>query len=266
MYGEYAHVLEKVIGCRVGRLTLSRSCDYAVDCDELTAKIRDGYDLVVLVNPNSPTGQHIEGARLQEVIAASPPGTRFWIDETYIDYVGPNESLEQFASRSKNVVICKSMSKVYALSGARCAYLCGPAALIDELRMISPPWSVSLPGQIAACAALRSTAYYRARWAETHVLREELSVALDGLGWRVVPGSANFLLCHLPQHQPTASALVSACRERKLFVRDVADMGRCFDQRTLRLAVKDAPTNRAMIRILRATLSELADRERTIAA
>ena len=44
------------------------------------------------------------------------------------------------------------MSKVYALSGARAAYLCGPPDMIDELRPLRPPWSVSLPGQIAACA------------------------------------------------------------------------------------------------------------------
>jgi len=266
MYGEYAHVLDKVIGCCVDRLTLSRAHDYKVDCEELASRLGGGYDLVVLVNPNSPTAQHIEREALEAVIAAAPSDTRFWIDETYIDYVGSAESLEQFASRSQNIVVCKSMSKVYALSGARCAYLCGPAGLMDELRLISPPWAVSLPGQVAACAALRSSSYYSARWAETHLLRQDLAADLAGLGWSVVPGCANFLLCHLPAHHPTASALAIACRERNLFVRDVSNMGRCFDDHTLRVAVKDAATNSAMVRILEETLAEMTPARRIIAA
>ena len=47
------------------------------------------------------------------------------------------------------------MSKVYALSGARCAYLCASPHLLETLRSITPPWAVSLPGQVAAVAALR---------------------------------------------------------------------------------------------------------------
>ena len=151
MYGEYAHVLERVVGCRVDRLTLSREQHYSVDVDQLAAALARGYDWVVLVNPNSPTGQHVARHHLEALIEAAAGTTRFWIDETYVDYAGPSQSLEQFAAASINVVICKSMSKVYALSGARCAYLCGPAHLMDELRTISPPWAVSLPGQIAAC-------------------------------------------------------------------------------------------------------------------
>jgi len=200
------------------------------------------------------------------VISAVPSDTRFWIDETYIDFVSPSQSLERFASTSNNVVICKSMSKAYALSGARCAYLCGPAALLDELRIHSPPWAVSLPGQIAACAALGSTAYYRARWEETRVLRESLTVALRQLGWDVVPGSANFLLCHLPPEHPEAAALASACSVRKLFIRDVSNMGNCFDARVVRVAVKDAGTNEAIVSILRETLAEMTREKPKVAA
>ena len=266
MYGEYAHVLERVVGCKVDRLTLSRANNYAVERERLAAHLRSGYDWVVLVNPNSPTGQHVPLEQLEAVLRAAPARTRFWIDETYVEYAGPSQSLEQFAAASANVVICKSMSKVYALSGARCAYLCGPAHLMDELRTISPPWAVSLPGQIAACEALRSISYYRERWDETHTLRAELSSGLRALGWEVLPGCANFLLCHLPVIQPEASVLVAACRRHKLFVRDVSNMGACFDSRMLRVAVKDAKTNMAMLSILRRALAELAENAKANAA
>jgi histidinol-phosphate/aromatic aminotransferase/cobyric acid decarboxylase-like protein/N-acyl-L-homoserine lactone synthetase len=265
MYGEYAHVLEKVIGARVDRLVLSRTRAYDLNPADLLAEIGRGYDWVVLVNPNSPTGRHMSRDSLASALSEAP-GTRWWIDETYIDYVNPDQSLETCAAASRNVVICKSMSKAYALSGARAAYLCGPAGMMDELRPLCPPWSVSLPGQIAACEALNALDYYRARWEETGVLRAALREGLQGLGWDVVPGCANFLLCHLPPAAPEAAVLVERARMHGLFVRDVANMGVSVGARTLRVAVKDHRTNLAMVEILRIALAEIAaDRSRPAA-
>src|SRR5262249_43456948 len=59
MYGEYAHVLERVVGCKVDRLQLERQEGYALAPAQLRKAIARGYDWVILVNPNSPTGQHL---------------------------------------------------------------------------------------------------------------------------------------------------------------------------------------------------------------
>jgi histidinol-phosphate/aromatic aminotransferase/cobyric acid decarboxylase-like protein len=142
------------------------------------------------------------------------------------------------------------MSKAYALSGARVAYLCGPPALIDDLRRRRPPWAVGLPAQIAACEALRATDYYRAQWQATHRLREELQFQLEALGWDVVPGCANFLLCSLPPGGPDAAELVRRARESGLFLREVADMGSTLGRFDVRVAVKDGYTNGRMLEIL----------------
>jgi Histidinol-phosphate/aromatic aminotransferase and cobyric acid decarboxylase len=119
MYGEYAHLLGTVIGARVDRLMLSRARGYAVDLEELAARVSCGCDWVVLVNPNSPTGRHVPRQRLESVLSAAPKTTRWWIDETYVEYAGLDQSLEAFAASSSNVVICKSMSKVYGPAHAR---------------------------------------------------------------------------------------------------------------------------------------------------
>jgi len=183
-----------------------------------------------------------------------------------VEYAGPGQSLEAYASASTNAIVCKSMSKVYALSGVRAAYLCGPRQMMEELRPQCPPWSVSLPGQIAACEALQNIPYYRSRWAETHRLREALSAMLRRVGWDVVPGCANFLLCHLPVTQPEAAALVAACRKHRLFIRDVSNMGTGFDTRTLRVAVKDGATNATMVDLLKIVLADIARTTGTTAA
>ena len=250
MYGEYAHLLADVIGTRLDRLLLRRDNGYVVDPDVLATHLARGYDWVVLVNPNSPTGRHVDRSRLVDVLGAAHPSTRVWIDETYIEYVGAAQSLEPYAASSTQVVVCKSMSKAYALSGLRAAYLVGPASLLAELRPLRPPWAVSLPAQIAGCEALRATDYYGARWRETHRLRAELQGGLEHLGWEVTPGCANFLLCHLPDGGPDAATIVSAAAARDLFIRNAGPMGTALGSRAVRVAVKDRATNSRMLDIL----------------
>ncbi len=254
-YGEYGHVLERVIGCAVDRLTLSASDGYGVPMDRLSTALGRGYDLVVLVNPNSPTGRHLPRVALEQVLDTVPAKTRIWIDETYLDYVGAAESLESRAAMSDNLIVCKSMSKVYALSGVRVAYLCAAPQQLEALRAITPPWGVGLPAQVAAVNALKDPDYYAARMDETHTLRENLAGELKSLGWEVLPGCANFLLIHLPASGPTAAELVRRCQESGLFIRDASTMSRQFGSRVVRVAVKDAATHRRMVSIIRAVLT-----------
>jgi histidinol-phosphate/aromatic aminotransferase/cobyric acid decarboxylase-like protein len=238
---------------------LDRRCVYAVDLDELAERCPDEYDLVVIVNPNNPTGRHIPRADLESIIRRAPTRTRFWIDEAYIDYAGPEESLEQFAAESKNVVVCKSLSKAYALSGMRAAYLCGPEPIAEALRVITPPWPIGLPGQIAAVRALENPAYYRQKYQETAIFRTDLAAKLQELGLEVIPGVANFLLCHIPPVGPDAGALIHRCQLEGLFLRDVRSMGSNFGTHVFRIAVKDAATNERAVEILSRALRSAAD-------
>ncbi|HZI87851.1 MAG TPA: aminotransferase class I/II-fold pyridoxal phosphate-dependent enzyme, partial [Pyrinomonadaceae bacterium] len=164
---------------------------------------------------------------------------------------GTNQSLETFAVGKENVVVCKSMSKVYALSGARVAYLCAGHRLIKELRALTPPWAVSLLGQVAAVAALQDQEYYVQRYEETHVLRTQLADGLKALSnLEIVPSVANFLLCHLPENGVDAATVVDRCRPHRLFLRDAKVMGTQLGNHALRIAVKDEATNNRMLKIL----------------
>jgi len=254
-YGEYAHVLERVVGCQVDRLTLRREQHYRVDMAELELAMRRGYDLVVLVNPNSPTGQHVPARALAEIVARAPACTRVWVDETYVEYAGPDESLESLAAASERLVVCKSMSKVYALSGVRVGYLVTSAEQARALRRRTPPWAVGLPGQIAAVKALESRTHYRRYWTLTHRLRTGLARELAEIdGVEVVPGIANFLLVHLGSRLPDAAAVVARCRAEGLFLRDAGVMCPSLGDRAIRLTVHDRITNRRLLEIFRRAL------------
>lgn len=255
-YGEYVHVAEEVVGCRVDRMTLAHADDFAVDAGQLVEQLNRDYDLAVIVNPNNPTGRHISRAQLTEVLARASPRTLVWVDETYVDYVAGEESLEQFAAASRNVVVCKSMSKVYALSGLRVGYLCGPAPLVAPLRRLTPPWAVSLPGQMAAVAALQDPGYYQQRYSETHALRNCLHNGLSAAAdFRIVPGVANYLLCRTPKTGPNAQEVIARCRKENLFLRDARATAPSLDNRWFRIAVKDSETNRRMVEIVTRSLA-----------
>ena len=193
---------------------------------------------------------------MKDLLRHVPVSTRIWIDETYVDYTGEGHSLESFAIQTENVIVCKSMSKAYALSGVRSAYLCAAPHQLEELRSINPPWAVSLPAQVAAVRALQDPEYYAARYSETGVLRQKLAGDLSSLGLDVIPGVANFLLTHLPESGPAAEEVVQRCQARDLFLRDAAKMGSQMGRHALRVAVKDATTNRRMIKILEEILDQ----------
>jgi len=256
MYGEYVHILENLIGCRTDRMVLPRRGGYIVDLEELRRRAALGYDLIVLVNPNNPTGQHIASHMLKNVLSSVPGSTRVWVDEAYIDYVSLNESLERFAAASENTIVCKTMSKVYALSGMRVAYLCGSPQQLFDLVTITPPWAVSLPAQVAAAKALGDSAYYQERYQETRKFREQLIEGLRGIGIReIVTGQANFVMFHLELDQPSAATVLSESRKRGVFLRDVSSMGCELGLRALRLTVKDEETNKRILSTLKTALS-----------
>ncbi|GGZ21950.1 histidinol-phosphate aminotransferase family protein [Streptomyces poonensis] len=259
-YGEYAHVTERVIGCRVDRFRLRREDGWRIDPARLSAAVGSGrYDLVVVVNPNNPTGRHAPAAELRSVIAATPDRTRWWIDEAYLGYVGPAESLAGLAATDPRVVVCSSLSKMYALSGVRAAYLVAEPATAALLRRWTPPWPVGLPAQLAAVAALRDPAYYRDRWQRTHALRRELAADLAGLDGSLVveEAVANFLTVTLPPGGPSAAQLVHECRRHDVYLRDLSPLSPLYEGRAVRIAVRDTAENARIVAACRTALDDL---------
>ncbi|GGW95994.1 hypothetical protein GCM10010297_17310 [Streptomyces malachitofuscus] len=249
-YGEYAHVTERVIGCRVDRFRLHRRDGWAIDFARLASVVRAGrYDLVVVVNPNNPTGRHAPAAALRDLIAAAPSGTRWWIDEAYLGYVDLSESLAPLAAVDPRVVVCTSLSKMYALSGVRAAFLVADPDTAALLRRWTPPWAVSLPAQLAAVAALRDPAYYRSCWQRTHGLRRQLAADLARVadGALVEEGVANFLNITLPPDGPSAARLVRECRRHDVYLRDLSPLSPQYEGRTVRVAVRTAAENARIV-------------------
>ena len=256
-YGEYSHILNKIIKCKVERLELKREEGYNINIDKLREKLNQKFDLFVWVNPNSPTGLHINKNEVERLLLNNKGCERIWIDETYVEYAGREQTLERFAEKSNNVFVCKSMSKVYALSGLRAAYLCANPNNIMPLKRITPPWVISLPAQIAATYALKQEDYYIKKYQETHELRDKLELQLKQIGIdEIIPGIANFIMFHVGNDKFSASRIVNECKLKKLYLRDLSGMGKSFEDDAIRIAVKDLNTNNRMIEILKECLNK----------
>ncbi len=256
-YGEYIHVLEKLIQCNIYRHQLKRENGFIVDTASLAKEMKSGFDMIILINPNSPTGLYIPKEELEAILRQVPDSTLVWIDETYIEYAGKSKSLEKFSTQRENIIICKSMSKVYSLSGARSGYLCSSPHLIEVLQSLTPPWTISLPAQLAAITALQDEEYYLEKYDETNILREKLKQDLTELEiTEIIPGVANFLLFYLPDNFGEANVIIEKCRRNNLFLRDVSGMGTSLGKCAIRIAVKDGKTNKKMIEILEQVFEE----------
>ncbi|MEZ4395115.1 MAG: histidinol-phosphate transaminase [Polyangiales bacterium] len=254
-YGEYAHVAQSVVGASVTRLALNRHEGYALSLARLRAELARGYDLVVIVNPNNPTGTVVAREALRDVLREAPDKTRIWVDEAYLHYVGEGHSLVADAAASSNLFVCRTLSKSHALSGLRAAFLVGPSSEVAVLRRRTPPWIVGFAAQVAALRALEDDTYYQAMYGETHALRRKLAVRLErDLGLDVFEGKIASVLVHLPEGAPSAEEVCRRTAARGVFLRDARDFGDVLGASVLRISVKDGASNLRTLEALAAAL------------
>lgn len=254
-YGEYAHIFEHVTENKVIRHKLKKENNFKVNYDSLSKQIKkEKPDLVVLVNPNSPTGQYWAKQSVINLTKAFP-AILFVIDETYIDYIDKKLSLEKEAVKNKNLVIIKSMSKVYALSGARAGYIVAHGKVINKVSSFIPPWSVSLVAQIAGVEALKDPAYYSKKYKETHELRQNMISELKKIpSVKIYDSIANFFLIELLDKKLNADVIIQKLRKQKIYLRDCTSMSTQFKNNFIRVAVKDKRTNKIIVDALKKAL------------
>lgn len=252
-YGEYAHIVENVIGADLVRFPLM-PFTFDPNLDELIAACQK-VDVAILVNPNSPTGRMIDIAGLTMLFERCPT-TQFWIDETYIDFpscvTGRCLSVEKCVSQFENIIVAKSMSKFYGLSGLRLGYLVANTKMVEEWERFSPPWSVGLIAQLAGIEALLDEEYYQLKAIETRILADDLIRGLEELEFQTTPTVANFVMaCKTDQG---AGELCRKMAEKSVFIRDANNLSPLFGDRWVRIAVKDATTQRRLLETLSSCL------------
>src|SRR5207245_11315845 len=152
--------------------------------------------LIILANPNNPTGTLVTADALAAFLERVPEDVLVVLDEAYFDYVErPDYSRSiELVRAGKNLLVLRTFSKVYGLAGLRIGYGVGPAALLAELQKFRLQFNTSGVSQAAALAALDDTEHVRRSVESNRAGLKQPSGGLAALGVQYVASATNFLL------------------------------------------------------------------------
>lgn len=227
-FGEY-EAASKAAGAEVLVVAASPGSSFLLDLERVSSLLASQRPRAVfLCNPNNPTGTFIPPSRVRELVEAYPD-LLFVVDEAYLPFLkqgspflsegeGPVEGNTAPRSSSlsrgtraysgigsgtmENLVVLRSMTKDCAIPGLRLGYALGPKDILEVLRVVQPPWSVSAPAQAAGLAALRDQEHLRRSLSALEEAKHYLMAALAELGLAVCPSVTNFFLVHLKSGVP----------------------------------------------------------------
>ena len=223
-YGEYAGACS-LAGAEILVLGACRERDFAWDWDEARASIVDNHPaLVFLCNPNNPTGVYLGKDEVKGLAqAVDEVGGLLVLDEAYVNFVAePWDALSlRDGGHANNVVVLRSMTKDYALTGLRLGYSLACPAVTARLARLQPDWSVNSLAQAAGLLALSDSGYLPAARQAVEEAKTFLTAGLNELGFTVLPSAANFLLVEVGD----AKGLTEMLMRRGMFVRDCTSFG-----------------------------------------
>jgi threonine-phosphate decarboxylase len=219
-FSEYERAFS-VAGCRIDMVMRHEADGFRPPWQRLFEGLRRGYGVVMLCNPNNPTGDVMEKEELTEFIEeAARLGTIVVVDEAFMDY-HEEATLTQEVLRRGNLIVLRSMTKCYALAGLRLGFLVASPPLAKRVREADEPWSVSALAQIAGRESLKDRNYLRRSLqlnaAERQYLTERLT---DIAGLQVYPSVTNFLLVKITRPGWDAPRLQEGLIRHGILIRD----------------------------------------------
>ncbi len=192
---------------------------FDLDPGSAAEQVRDADpNVVFLCSPNNPTGTALTLDVVEAVYEAAPRAVVV-VDEAYAEFARPGtpSALTLLAGRPR-LVVTRTMSKAFALAGARLGYLAADPALVDMLRLVRLPYHLSSLTQAVALAALRHADTMLETVGAIKEQRDRIVAALPDLGLEPVPSDANFVLFG---GLADSHAAWTALLDRGVLVRDV---------------------------------------------
>jgi histidinol-phosphate aminotransferase len=250
LYSEYGFLMYRISSLAAGATPVAApETDYRCDADAILGRVGPRTRLVMLANPNNPTGTFLSRGEMQRLHAGLPRGVIFVIDAAYaefVDDVGYDAGIE-LAEASENVVMTRTFSKLYGLAALRLGWCYGAPEIIDVLNRVRGPFNVTSPAQAAAVAALADGAHEDAARRHNERWRTWLAAKLTALGLFVVPGITNFVLARFDDGNRSAVAAGEFLKERGILVRgmEAYGLGDC-----LRISVGLEDENKAVAEAL----------------
>lgn len=202
------YTLSEANGIKYDKIPLTKTLD--VDFGKFLEK---EYALVIVANPNNPTGKGIEEKAAQAFLQKFKG--LLVIDEAYVDFYG--ETLLHFVKEFDNCIITRSLSKSYSLAGLRVGFAIAHPDIIRGLLKLKDSYNIDRLAQVGALAALKDIKSFRYNIQMVKNNKEYLEEMLESLGFETIPSKANFVFTKHPSI--SSKELYERLKERKILVR-----------------------------------------------
>jgi histidinol-phosphate aminotransferase len=183
----------------------------------LTARTR----IVVICNPNNPTGIDVPRSSILQIIQAAPDAA-ILLDEAYFDFYG--QTMLDQVGKLANLFVARTFSKAYGLAGLRLGVMVGDQEQMSVLRRMATPFNVNAFAIECLAEALADRQFVADYVAQVIASREWLRKELEQLGFKCWPSHGNFILSRFGQEK---KAILDALRARGISLRDRPDCEGC---------------------------------------
>ncbi|MDH3215047.1 MAG: histidinol-phosphate transaminase [Candidatus Krumholzibacteria bacterium] len=182
------------INCRICKR--ASMVENTISLDSMRAQCDDKTKVVLIANPNNPTGTIVSHGAVGEFLKAMPPHIVVVVDEAYAEYVtdGSYPNSLELQKTFDNLVILRSFSKIYGLAGLRIGYGIGHRDIMKTLEKSYTLFSVNRLAAVAALAALDDTEFVTKCARANDEQRSLLYGELKGMGFNVTPSQGNFVM------------------------------------------------------------------------
>lgn len=212
-------VFAQSVGAKVVRLPAGP--EFSFPLEKVLQAVGPRTRMVVITNPNNPTGVAVSRSDILKVLEAAPDAAVL-LDEAYFDFYG--QTMMDQIGKIPNLFVARTFSKAYGLAGLRLGALAGDAAQISALRRMCPPFNVNVVALECLEEALADRQFVDEYVQQVKTTREWLRQQVESLGFKSWPSHTNFLLC---QFGAPKSAILEALRARGISLRDRPDCEGC---------------------------------------
>ena len=239
MYAVCAHIQNAAV------IEVALAADFTLDVDAVLAAVTPAVKLVFICSPNNPTGQTVPRAAVERLVQALAGRAVLVVDEAYVEFAEAG-SVADLIGQYDNLAILRTLSKAWALAGARVGTLLAHADVIALLRRIMPPYPLPLPCLAAALAALSAPSVAAEHIAVIDEQRGVMRAALARVAGvrEVLPSQANFLAVRFDDAGAVYQRLLAA----GIVVRDVRRYPNLAD--ALRITIGTPAENARVLAIL----------------
>ena len=224
------------------------------DLDAMSAAVDDKTKLMIICNPNNPTGTYVAAEEFGAFLENVPEHVIVAIDEAYYEYVVAEDFPQTLPllAEHPNLMVLRTFSKIHSLAGLRVGYAVGDPAVVAELQKTREPFNVNMLSQAGAVACLKHWDAVEGRARRNREQLEWMAGELTQVGLEVVPSQTNFLFC--PLHGRTGADLHQALMREGVIVRPMDPYARDGEDGAVRISVGLPSENERCVAALRRIL------------